>query len=529
MRSFRGSSAPAPVEKSPLPVRVKALNEAADLAAGRSAEAAVAEAKRVARQTDRRLALSGASTVVTLAGTTGSGKSSLFNAISGTQMARSGVRRPTTDASMAAYWGAEVPSDLLHWLDVTDRRPVKDGDRRFNGLVLIDLPDHDSTHAAHKVEVDRMIRLVDVMIWVLDPQKYADNVLHEQYLRPLAPYASSMFIVLNQVDRLSAEDLRAAVADLRKLLIADGLGKATLLTTSALTGQGIEDMRDVIAERVADKKAAAARLAIDVSQAAQGLLGDVTRQRRRYVTDEAKAALAGALDEVAGVPQVVTGVARATRQKGDIATGWPLISWIDRLRPDPLKMLRSGASGGGLRPQGVGGAVALAKVDGALRQLSTDVTAGMSPGWAAAVREAAVGRRDQLPAALNDAVARTDVGVDTPMRWWRVIRVAQWVLIGVVALGILWALFASLLSFVTPAWRGLSAPALMIVGGLALGVVVALCSGAAVDASARRRAAQASLALKAQVAAVAQEQVLAPVAAELDRYAAFVAAVARAL
>ena len=52
--------------------------------------------------------------------------------------------------------------------------------------MLLDLPDHDSTVAAHRLEVDRLVALVDVLVWVLDPQKYADAAIHERYLRPLA-------------------------------------------------------------------------------------------------------------------------------------------------------------------------------------------------------------------------------------------------------------------------------------------------------------------------------------------------------
>ncbi|HSN43376.1 MAG TPA: ABC transporter, partial [Propionibacteriaceae bacterium] len=98
--------------------KVRALSEAADLAAGRSDAEIIAEARRVIGQTDRRLAFSGDITVVALAGATGSGKSSTFNAVSGTKLAEPGVRRPTTNRAMAAYWGDEVPHELLDWLEV---------------------------------------------------------------------------------------------------------------------------------------------------------------------------------------------------------------------------------------------------------------------------------------------------------------------------------------------------------------------------------------------------------------------------
>ena len=52
------------------------------------------------------------------------------------------------------------------------------------------------------MEVDRLVQLVDMMIWVVDPQKYADAALHDRYLRPLAQHADVMMIVLNQADRL---------------------------------------------------------------------------------------------------------------------------------------------------------------------------------------------------------------------------------------------------------------------------------------------------------------------------------------
>ena len=66
--------------------------------------------------------------------------------------------------------------------------------------MLLDLPDFDSVEAAHRVEVDRLVAVVDLLVWVVDPQKYADGSLHEHYLRPLAPHREPMLVVLNQAD-----------------------------------------------------------------------------------------------------------------------------------------------------------------------------------------------------------------------------------------------------------------------------------------------------------------------------------------
>ena len=93
----------------------------------------------------------------------------------------------------------------------------------LRGLILLDLPDHDSSDTGNRAQVDRMLELVDAVIWVVDPEKYADAVLHERYLRPLAGYAEVMFVVLNQVDRLPGDAADQVVDDLRRLLDEDGL------------------------------------------------------------------------------------------------------------------------------------------------------------------------------------------------------------------------------------------------------------------------------------------------------------------
>src|SRR5699024_9899894 len=114
--------APAPAG---LDARLAALAEAAELADGRLDPAAVDAARGVVRRAGERLGLGVEATVVALAGPTGAGKSSLFNALAGAELVATGVRRPTTAAATAAVWG-EAPSALLDWLDVRLRHAVTD-------------------------------------------------------------------------------------------------------------------------------------------------------------------------------------------------------------------------------------------------------------------------------------------------------------------------------------------------------------------------------------------------------------------
>ena len=83
---------------------LKALTEAVELCEGRLPDDVLAEARRVVGHADRRLALSGSATVVALAGATGSGKSSLFNAMSG--------HRPGDGRRPPAHHGARDGRDL---------------------------------------------------------------------------------------------------------------------------------------------------------------------------------------------------------------------------------------------------------------------------------------------------------------------------------------------------------------------------------------------------------------------------------
>ena len=136
-------------------------------------------------QAGQRRGLGLESTVVALAGSTGSGKSSLFNAIAGLDLAQTGVRRPTTAQTLACVWGQSDTDLLLTWLGIPRRRrvshtsPLDQGPEPLDGLVLLDLPDHDSMVLDHRAEVDRLVGQVDLFVWVTDPVKYADALLHE--------------------------------------------------------------------------------------------------------------------------------------------------------------------------------------------------------------------------------------------------------------------------------------------------------------------------------------------------------------
>ena len=526
--------------------KVRALSDAADLASGRSDDDVVAEARRIVNQTDRRLAFSGDITVIALAGATGSGKSSLFNAVSGTKLAEPGVRRPTTSKAMAAFWGHEVPNDLLDWLEVPRRHLVTGGTSDLNGLVLLDLPDHDSTEASHRMEVDRLVKLVDMFVWVLDPQKYADAALHDRYLKPMAAHAAVMLIALNQSDRLAPDELDRCLKDLRKLLDSEGLQKAHLLAMSALTGAGVPELRARLARSIKDKAMAARRLEADVDQIAAALRAEIGDAKTNEIDGARIRHLNKTLGEAAGVPVVTEAVLKAMRRRGTLATGWPALSWIARFRPDPLrrlhldrltatrkKVIEPGRVQRTSLPTTNG--VQRARVDSAVRAVADEAAAGLPRGWADAVRTASRQGESTLPDQLDRAIATTDLAMDRGQGWWKVITVLQWLLIAGVVTGLGWlAVDFALAYFQMPPlprvapWRDIPLPSLLAIGGTLAGILLALLSRIFVEVAAQGKAARARNVLEKSIGRVAQSQIAQPVNSELSRYDDARAAIARA-
>ena len=513
--------------------RLTALGEAVELAEDRLDADVVDEARAVVAKAGARLGLGLDRTVVALAGPTGVGKSLLFNALTGTELATVSRRRPTTSTALAAVWG-DGADLLLDWLDV-DRRHRLDGDG-LSGLVLLDLPDFDSVELDHRREVDRIVALADLVLWVVEPQKYADASLHERYLRPLSTHAAAMAVVLNQADLLTERDAEAWRRDADRLLGDDGLADVPLLVVSARTGAGLEELRRMLTARVAAREAAVRRLEADAASAARGL-GASCGGRPAGIRDDDRRRLRTALEDAAGVDEAVRAVDAAHRRRGSLATGWPFVRWVKRLRPDPLRRLRLPETP---QPQTRTSRppptdVQRAQIQTAARRLADGAAGELPPPWPRLVRTAATGHDEELAERLDRAVAGAELHVSRP-RWWRAAGLLQSVLGVAVLAGALWLLVLAVLGYLRiedvvplPEVLGIPVPTWLLLGGGLAGIVLAAAARLVNGAGARRRSRAAARSLRARVEEVAQELVIVPVETELDARTRLCAAVAAAV
>ena len=610
---------------SRLPARLASLQELTKIGSGRTGsegfgQPLLTEAEALLRRSGERMRMSASHTVVALAGGTGSGKSSLFNALAGANFSPAGVTRPTTKHSHACVWGMEGAAPLLDWLGVQRRHryarasALDEGEASLTGMLLLDLPDHDSVVTGSAALVDRLVKLADMLVWVLDPLKYADASVHRRYLVPLAGHASVITVVLNQVDTLSPDQAADCESDLRRLLDAEGLTEAQVLVTSATTGAGLNELRRVLAGAVAARRAATDRITADIDALVErfavyagdsvpGWLPPAPPAPAPSAAPAAASALRPVSSESAS-PQAParppwelpdagdhegngrvgaadwqpwqTGAA-PTRSSSSARPPWedatPDGSGADKRAEDPAIYVPAGPVGtltaafakaagaaaaaetlNGVRERSAAGYIGWppahlvarlrgeaparkllvsepsqtgqaqrSDIDNAINVFANQVGGSLPEPWSRTVRAAARSQADEAQAALGLAVAQGLPPRDKITGWWRLVALAQWLLMALTLVGLLWIVLilasggthkSSLINDVslTP-WLGVMVVALLLLGWL----ISSWCQNMVVLAADRERE-QAVHDILARVATVANDLVVVPTGRELRDY-----------
>ncbi|MGA8988482.1 GTPase family protein [Aeromicrobium sp.] len=533
--------------RSDAAARLDGLTRAVEASRGRIAADVLAPAEALSERALERLTLSGEHTIVALAGATGSGKSSLFNSLTDLELAGVGVRRPTTSWALACAWGPDGAQGLLEWMGIPARHQVSrmsmldrsSADTKLDGLVLLDLPDHDSTEVSHHLEMDRLVTYADLLVWVLDPQKYADAAIHDRYIRPMASYADVTLVVLNQIDRIPYEERERALADVRRILADEGLPDVAVIGVSATRGDGVDDLKREMASRIRAKSSAKSRLGSDISSAAEALVAVGGSGQAPGLTPADREALDSALVDGAGVPQIVDAIAASTRRRTAQYTDWPVVRWLDRFRDDPLKDLgldedlSMSALVRAVVPEA--GNVQRASAELAIRHAAEKASVGLTPPWRDSIRDVSSPPGDDVVDALDSAIHGTSLGLARPAAWWRIVQALQILLFATMLAGLGWLAvqgIGHLASFDVPDLGQVGGVDLAVFaagGALVAGLALAVLSRLAARIVGRHKAKRADQQLRAAIDRVTTERVIAPIQSELDAYGAYRSGILAAL
>ena len=498
------------------------------------------EADRILRRVHERIALSPDHVVTAIAGATGSGKSSLFNALIRFDLAPVGAIRPTTTTGLACVWDpahAEASTALLDRIGVAPnnrilRGSLLDGAGRtaepeLAPLVLIDLPDHDSAVRAHRDETDRATAAADLLLFVTDPQKYADASWHERYLRHLDHHQETLVVILNKSDELNAADARACAQDLSRMLTESGLSDVPVLLTSTRTGEGLQQLRELIAERVRRKQAALLRSEADVDRAATLIAAELTPRVGHIpepLTPQAKSATLLAIGDSTSMQALSDLIGATYRRRASLVTGWPLRHAVMTL----ISRVRGGADArytpwtGVVATEPAPPPIQHGDVEHAVATAVDHVAEALPAPWAKEMRR--IGDRcvKSLSDTLDATLSGTEVGPRLIPRWWTAVQVLHWMLLTAALVGVggavAYAASGGGKDSSLPDTSPIPFPLLVAIAALAGGALLDLvCRPAARRAAARLRV-KVGERMTERLQAAADQLLFAPLVAEHARY-----------
>ena len=598
------------VATSPFARSVASLKDAISYGEGRVPETVLLDAAETLERLSQRRELSTEHTVIGFFGATGSGKSTLFNAIAGQNIALSAPTRPTTSTVQAAIWEAEGSEELLDWLGIdkrvypqtqalaaegdTTESNEADGNNKasgnaaapnavtepapglFNrirraiggrgemltragGLILLDMPDFDSVTTTNRDLAARMMRYVDVLVWVVDPQKYADAVIHRDFMVPLAASGAQALCVLNQADKLAPAEVPAVLASLTRLLQAEGTEAHLLaapIAVSARTGEGVDVLRDLLAQVAAAKSLSLQRTDAQLHATASQLRtyagGEGTVLAGAYAL-EAEQKLVKACYASSQAEQVLEAATASYRRAAGQHTGWILTRWMSRLKADPLRRLHLGQqeetksaskaekSAGMLGPDSENAlelvasslpplsAAQKAGMANAVRQYSKQMAALIDEPWKRSMKEAALSREAELPELLERDMMRIDYGLSRTRAPWVIFNTLQWIALLSALVGVGWLTLISGMAYLqiqlppapTPEGSPVPLPTLLLLLGVLLGIASAGVGRLLTAMGSRYYAGKLRGRLQTGVEKAVQSCVVAPVQREAKRLTSY--------
>lgn len=143
--------------------------------------------------------------IVVIAGSTGAGKSTLYNSLLGEEVSQAGVLRPTTREPVLAF--NPLDADVIVEGPVTRVARVVDHDGVPRGTGLLDAPDLDSLLSENRDTASLLLEAADLWLFVTTASRYGD-ALPWQALSRAKERGASVAMVLNRVPRETLTTIR---------------------------------------------------------------------------------------------------------------------------------------------------------------------------------------------------------------------------------------------------------------------------------------------------------------------------------
>ena len=390
-----------------------------------------------------------------------------------------------------------------------------------------------------------MLSYVDVLVWVLDPQKYADAAVHHDFLAPLSTRGHRMVCVLNQADTLDSHEVPQVLDALTELLEADGITPLLITAPFALsahTGEGVSALRSLFGRVAAEKNAAYERTEAQLYAIRRDLAaykgGEAPLHEPGYAVDE----LTEGCFQACGAVEVLDAAEASYRRRAVANTGWIATRWVAKFRADPLKRLHLGNDTAGthsasesapqkspmhltassLPPLTPAQQAALAQ---AARGYGESVAQNIEAPWKQRIQNASLTREQDFPEAFERAIARVDYNTTQSRFWWKLLNTVQWIAFLSLLGGVAWLTAMAFASYLqiplppapVPEGSPVPVPTLLLILGVLLGILGAVLGRALVNVSARAYRRSLRMRMIQQCENAAQQVIVAPVLAEYEK------------
>jgi hypothetical protein len=165
--------------------------------------------------------------VVGLFGGTGVGKSTLLNRFANEAVARTSAERPTS-RDITVYVHRSISVDKLpNNFPMHKMRTSLHGNQKYQHVMFIDMPDFDSVETANRDLVDAWLPHLDLVLYVVSPERYRDDQGWRLLLAHVTQHA--WVFVMNHWDRGVPEQL----ADFSSQLAEAGLTNPLIFKTDS--------------------------------------------------------------------------------------------------------------------------------------------------------------------------------------------------------------------------------------------------------------------------------------------------------